>query len=238
VVVNLFLTGGDVKVSLTGGGSHTPDVTPPLRIAILASHEGTNAQAVMDACQDDRIAGVVCVVISNNSDATVLKRAEAMGIPTRHLSGATDPDPAALDRAILGELRDRDAELVLLSGYMKKLGPRTVAAFDRRIVNIHPALLPRHGGQGMYGRRVHQAVIDAGDDVTGVTVHLVDDHYDQGDVVAQREVPVRPGDDADSLAARVLPVEHELLVDTLARIAAGELLARPRTEPDQQSRRG
>ena len=106
---------------------------------------------------------------------------------------------------------------------MKLLGPKTVAAYRGRILNTHPALLPKHGGQGMYGMRVHEAVLAAGDSETGVTVHLVDEIYDHGATLAQARVPVQPGDDAEALAARVLAAEHELLVETLVRIVAGEI---------------
>ncbi|MEX0790926.1 MAG: formyltransferase family protein, partial [Actinomycetota bacterium] len=112
---------------------------------------------------------------------------------------------------------------VVLAGYMKKVGPRTIDRFPNRIVNIHPALLPRFGGVGMYGIRVHQAVLDAKDRATGVTVHLVDQEYDRGPVVAQCEVEVLEGDDANTLAARVLEREHAFYVETLCRIVSGEL---------------
>jgi len=114
-------------------------------------------------------------------------------------------------------------DLVLLAGYMKKLGSVTLSTFQGRVLNIHPALLPKFGGAGMYGLRVHEAVIEAGEATTGVTVHLVDDEYDHGRAIAQREVAVLQGDSAESLSKRVLALEHELYVETLAAIARGEL---------------
>jgi phosphoribosylglycinamide formyltransferase-1 len=111
----------------------------------------------------------------------------------------------------------------VLAGYMKKIGPRTLARYRGLVLNIHPALLPKFGGQGMYGRRVHEEVLAAGDRMTGVTVHLADEEYDRGPILAQREVPVVRGDTVDSLAARVLEAEHALYVETLARIARGEI---------------
>jgi phosphoribosylglycinamide formyltransferase-1 len=163
------------------------------------------------------------VLVSNNSDAPVMARARAAGIATYHLSSHTHTDPSLLDDAILDALTRHGAALIVLAGYMKKIGPRTLARYRGRVLNIHPALLPKFGGQGMYGRRVHEEVLAAGDRVTGVTVHLADEEYDRGPILAQREVPVMRGDTVDSLAARVLEAEHALYVDTLARIARGEI---------------
>jgi phosphoribosylglycinamide formyltransferase 1 len=179
-------------------------------------------QAILDACAAGRLDAVPCAVISNNSGAPALARAQAAGIPRYHISAATHPG-AAEDDAILRTLRAHDVDTVILAGYMKKLGPATLAAYRGRVLNIHPALLPKHGGRGMYGRRVHEAVLRAGETVTGVTVHQVDDRYDHGRILAQREVPVLPGDSADTLAERVLAQEHRLYGETLQRIAAGEI---------------
>jgi phosphoribosylglycinamide formyltransferase-1 len=112
---------------------------------------------------------------------------------------------------------------VILSGYLRKLGPLTLAAFDGRILNIHPALLPRYGGQGMYGRRVHEAVVAAGEHETGASVHLVDDEYDHGAVVAQIRLPVDPGDTAESIERKVMDAEPKLFLETLQKIASGVL---------------
>lgn len=200
-----------------------PALSAPLRLGFLASHGGSNLQAILDAIDAGTLPAVACVVISNNSDATALARAAARRIPALHLSAKTHPDPDALDAAILAALRERAVELVVLAGYMKRLGPRTLAAFPNRVVNIHPALLPKFGGQGMYGLRVHQAVIAAGEKESGATVHLVTDEYDAGPVLAQVRVPVLPGDTPESLQARVLEQEHRLYPEVLRRIATGEL---------------
>jgi phosphoribosylglycinamide formyltransferase-1 len=193
---------------------------PTLHLGFLASHGGSNMQAIIDACKAGRLDAVPRVVISNNAGAVALQRARAAGIPHYHISAASHPG-AAEDAAILQALRAHDVDTVVLAGYMKKLGPLTLAAFRGRTLNIHPALLPRHGGQGMYGKRVHEAVLRAGDRVTGVTVHLVDDQYDHGPILAQCEVPVVAGDTADSLAERVLRQEHRLYAETLQRISQG-----------------
>lgn len=194
-----------------------------LRLGFLASHGGSNVQAILDACREGRLDAVPCVVISNNSDAAVLERARRAAVAAVHLSSQTHPDPAALDAAILATLRGHGVNLVVLAGYMKKLGPRTLEHYRGRVLNIHPALLPKFGGHGMYGKRVHQAVLAAGEKVTGVTVHLADEEYDRGKILAQREVPVMRGDTADTLAARVLEVEHQIYSDTLQKIARGEI---------------
>lgn len=178
-------------------------------------------QAVLDACASGRLRATPGVVISNNRDAEALHRAAQAGLPHYHLSGATHPLPAALDAAILDALVGHDVDLVVLAGYMKKLGPRTLAHYRGRVLNIHPALLPRFGGQGMYGARVHEAVLAAGERETGVTIHVVDEEYDHGPIVAQCRVPVLADDTAATLAARVLAREHAFLVETLDGITSG-----------------
>jgi phosphoribosylglycinamide formyltransferase-1 len=194
-----------------------------LRLGFLASHGGSNAQAIIDACRAGTLDAEPCVVICNNSDAQVLARARQAGIATRHLSSHTHPSPEDLDAAVLDTLRSHRVNLVVLAGYMRKLGPRTLAHYRGRVLNIHPALLPRFGGVGMYGKRVHEAVLASGERESGVTVHLVTEEYDQGPILAQRKVPVLPGDTADTLAARVLEAEHALYPETLAQIASGAI---------------
>lgn len=190
-----------------------------MRIATLASHGGSILQAVLDACADGRLDARVVLVISNNSSAQVLTRARHAGVATAHLSGATHPDPAALDSAMVKALQGAQADWVLLAGYMKKLGPEVLAAYRKRILNTHPALLPKYGGQGFYGRRVHEAVLAAGDSETGATVHLVDEHYDSGPILAQVRVPVRSGDGAGEIEERVKAAERKLIVATLQELS-------------------
>jgi len=129
----------------------------------------------------------------------------------------------ALDAAHVDVLRDADIDLVILAGYMRKIGPKLIEAYPNRILNIHPALLPKYGGKGMYGKNVHEAVIAGGDTESGVTVHLVDGGYDTGPTVAQKRVPVHKGDTVETLAARVLSEEHRLYSTTIERIASGEI---------------
>ncbi len=195
-----------------------------LKLAVFASGTGTTLQAVVDACESGALQATVAVVIGNNSGSGAARRAAAHAIPFIHRSGHTHPDPARLDAAIRDALLAHEVDLVLLAGYMKKIGPRTLRAFSGRIVNTHPALLPKFGGQGMYGSHVHAAVLESGDRQTGISVHLVDEDYDTGRVLAQREVPVEPGDDASSLAERVQGNERPFLVEVLERIASGDLV--------------
>jgi phosphoribosylglycinamide formyltransferase 1 len=193
------------------------------QIAVLASGAGTVLQAIVDACADGRLAADVCVIISNNSTSGAAQRAERHDIPFRHLSSQTHPAPEVLDAAILEALLSHRTELVFLAGYMKKLGTRTLAHFRGRILNTHPALLPKFGGLGMYGSRVHAAVLASGEAVTGVSVHRVEGEYDSGPVLAQCEVPVLPGDDVASLSARVQARERQFVIEILDRIARGQL---------------
>jgi phosphoribosylglycinamide formyltransferase-1 len=194
-----------------------------LRLGFLASHGGSNVQAILDACREGRLDAEPCVVISNNSDAQVLDRAMAARVPAFHLSSHIHPDPTRLDEAILATLEKHRVNLIVLAGYMKKLGPKTLARYRGRVLNMHPALLPKFGGQGMYGHHVHDAVLAAGEKESGATVHIADEEYDRGRILAQKKVPVMADDTSESLAARVLVVEHQLYAETLQRIATGEI---------------
>jgi phosphoribosylglycinamide formyltransferase-1 len=204
-----------------------------LSIGVLSSHEGTNLQTIIDACKEGRLDAQVRVVVCNNSSAMAIERARREGIPFRHISGRTHPEPHELDAAIASALEEHGVELVVLAGYMKKLGPRTLDRYPRRVLNIHPALLAGFGGEGMYGSRVHKAVLESGDALSGVTVHLVDEEYDHGPIVAQRKVRVLDDDTPESLASRVLEQEHAIYPETLQMIATGEIdLDRPNPMPE------
>ncbi|MBV1877548.1 MAG: phosphoribosylglycinamide formyltransferase [Pseudomonadales bacterium] len=189
-----------------------------INLGILASHQGTNFQAIIDACNTGRLRAKPVLAISNNSRSTALKRAQKAGIITRHLSLQTHPQPEALDRAILDCLLEADVKLVITAGYLKKLGPMTLKKYHRRIVNVHPSLLPRYGGQGMYGMNIHRRVIENRDPETGITIHWVDADYDTGPIIKQQVIPVNNNDTPESLAARILIKEHELLINTLQQL--------------------
>ena len=193
-----------------------------LHLGFLASHGGSNMQAIIDACKDGRLDAKPCVVISNNSDSMALQRARNEGIPWYHISGVTHPGSAE-DEEILGVLQRHGVDTVILAGYMKRLGAVTLNAYRGRILNIHPALLPKFGGKGMFGKRVHEAVLAAGEKVTGVTIHLIDEHYDTGPIINQCQVPVHENETVDSLSERVLEHEHRLYVETLQKISDGRI---------------
>ena len=192
-----------------------------MNLAFLASNNGSSLRAVVAAIEAGELAARPCLVVSNRKTAPALAFAGEHGIATLCLP--TTADPAGADERLAAALSGAGADLVILSGYLRKLGPATLAAFGGRILNIHPALLPRHGGQGMYGRRVHDAVIAAGETETGATVHLVDDEYDHGAVVAQVRLAVEPGDTAASVERKVMAAEPALFVETLQRLVSGTL---------------
>ena len=189
---------------------------PPVPVAVLVSGGGTNLQALLDGLHGSPVARVARV-ISSRSDAGALERARRAGVP---VSVLVDPADAGAVIAAIGAAR-----LVVLAGYLKRVPAAAVAQFRWRLINIHPALLPAFGGPGMYGHRVHAAVLASGAAVSGATVHYVDEEYDRGPILVQWPVPVLPDDTPDSLAARVLQVEHRLLpaaVLALARLGVPE----------------
>lgn len=191
-----------------------------LKLGFLASHSGSSMRAIVQAIADGALDAEARIVISNNGDSAALAFARERGIATRHISGKTVGSAEAADRAIADALTEAGVTLLILSGYLRPVGPATLTRFNGRILNIHPALLPAHGGQGMYGGRVHAAVIASGDAETGCSIHLVDGEYDHGQVISQRRVQVEPGDTPETLAARVMAVEPALFVETLRDVAA------------------
>jgi len=194
-----------------------------LRLGILASHGGTNLQSIIDSCEAARIPAEVVVVISNNGQSGALERARKHRIDAVHLSNKHYPDNEDLDEAIVKVLREHEVDLVCLAGYMKKRGPKFLSAFKNRILNIHPALLPKFGGKGFYGMRVHEAVLAAEEKESGVTVHIVDEKYDHGSILAQKRVPVLPDDAPETLAARILVEEHKIYSEVIGKIATGDI---------------
>ena len=194
-----------------------------MRLAVLASHEGSTLQALIDACAAQTLDAEVVLVVSNNSKAGALRRAVAANIDTRHISIKTHGSEAAANQAIADALSDTKADWVLLLGYMKKMGEAILRQFSGRIINTHPALLPDFGGQGFFGRKVHEAVHAAGVNETGATLHIVGQDYDTGPIIAQIRVPVLSGDDIDAIELRVKTAERKLLVDTLSQIEANGL---------------
>lgn len=191
------------------------------RIAVLASGGGTNLQAIIDHLDrlGDRRCGDVVLVASDRADAGALARARIRGIATDTLA-----TPRHVDGPALGALLERHGvELVALAGYLRRVPNEVVRRYADRMINVHPALLPSFGGAGMYGMRVHEAVLASGATVTGVTAHFVDEEYDRGPIIAQWPVPVLSGDDGATLAARVLRVEHVLYPRVVDAVAGGRL---------------
>ena len=194
-----------------------------MRLAILASGGGTNFQAIIDAIERGDLPAVEPVLcLSNRPDAGVLERAKSRQIPTyvlpAHLRTSEETG-----RAMLTALQGAGADFIALAGYMKMIPESVVRAYTGRMLNIHPALLPSFGGHGMYGRRVHEAVLESGVRWSGVTIHLVDESYDTGPIVLQEPVPVMPADTADVLAARVLEAEHRLYPEAIRLFSEGRV---------------
>lgn len=197
-----------------------------IKISVLVSGGGTNLQALIDKIQSRELQGVAIVqVISSKEGAFALERAEQAGI-----KGKVVKDTETL----LRELAAEGTDLVVLAGYMKVLDSVVIQAYRQRIINIHPSLIPKYCGKGFYGKRVHQAVLEGGETVSGATVHFVDEGVDTGEIILQREVPVLKGDTADTLAARVLETEHIIYAQAIQKIA-DDLSA---TLSDQSSDKG
>lgn len=194
-----------------------------MRIGILASGGGSNLQAILSHFEKEPAlrAGRVVLVASNRGDSGALIRAQSAGTPTHVISDSTD------GAALLDALSNAAVELLVLAGYLRLVPQAVVDAFAGRMLNIHPALLPAFGGHGMYGLRVHEAVIRSGAKLTGVTVHFVDAEYDRGAIAAQWPVPVLTEDTPQSLAARVLQVEHQLYPIAIEAVASGALSLGP-----------
>jgi phosphoribosylglycinamide formyltransferase-1 len=192
----------------------------PLRLGFLASHAGSSMRAIVGAIGAGELDATAAIVISNNAGAAALEFARANGVTGRHISVRTAGSEAEVDRLIAVALAEAGVNLVVLSGYLRMVGPLTLSRYQGRILNIHPALLPKYGGKGMYGQFVHEAVLASGDKVSGASVHLVDEEYDHGPVVSQKTVPVVPGDTVETLRDKVIAIEGALFVETLQKIAA------------------
>ncbi|MDR0876092.1 MAG: phosphoribosylglycinamide formyltransferase [Clostridiales Family XIII bacterium] len=189
-------------------------------ISVMVSGGGTNLQAVIDSVKDGRIPDArIALVLSSRDGVYSLERARKAGIRTVVISKDEYPDEEAKTVAILAALTEAQTDLVVMAGYMSILSPRVPQAYAGRIINIHPALLPRHGGPGYYGLHVHEAVIAAGDTESGATVHYVTDgEVDSGEIIRQERVPVLAGDTPETLQQRVLTVEHRILPEAAALV--------------------
>ena len=193
----------------------------PLKIGFLASGAGSSAEAIVAAIKAGELSAEPRLMVSNNKGAAALDWARDAGLPVICIPTQADPDAA--DAKLADELVKHGVELLVLSGYLRRLGPTTLGRYAGRVLNIHPGPLPEFGGHGMYGRRVHEAVLAAGAPESGVCIHVVDGEYDRGPVIARRTVPVAPSDTPESLEARVRAQEPGFFVETLRRVAEGEL---------------
>jgi len=196
------------------------------KLAVLISGSGSNLQAIIDAIEKEKIKNtMIALVISNREDAYGLERAKKHGIKNLVIKG-NDPD------RLLRALKTHEIDSIVLAGYLSILPPDIIEAYNKKIVNIHPSLLPKHGGKGFYGIKVHQAVLASGDEYSGATAHLVDCGIDTGAVLVRGVIPVLPDDTAESLQKRVLKVEYKVLVHAVKAMAEGrseELARQPET---------
>ena len=196
-------------------------MTPRLKLAFLASRNGSAFRAAVEAADAGRLAADIVLLVSNSAKAPALDFARDQGIPCEVINTAADPDAA--DHQLAETLVASGADWVVLSGYLRRIGPAVLAHFPDRILNIHPGPLPAFGGEGMYGRRVHEAVIAAQVPSSAVTIHLVDGEYDHGRVLGRWPVPVEAGDTAQTLEQRITALEPEVMTRTLADLAEGRL---------------
>jgi len=200
-----------------------------MNIGVFASGRGSNFQAILDAIDRRVLTARVSLLVSNKSDAGALEIARTHAIPALHLSQKQFPDEQAFAAALLQRLREHEVQLIALAGYLKKIPTLVVREYKNRILNIHPALLPAFGGHGMYGHYVHEAVLASGAKLSGATVHLVDEEYDRGPILLQKAVPVERDDTPESLAARVLRVEHEIFPLALKAFTENKVLFNERS---------
>jgi phosphoribosylglycinamide formyltransferase-1 len=194
-----------------------------MNIAVFASGRGSNFQAIFNAIDAGLLPAQIVVLISNKSDAGAMEIARAHNIPTQHLSQRMFSSEEAFADAMLEVLEKNHAEFIALAGYLKKIPARVIRQYRNRIVNIHPALLPSFGGEGMYGHYIHEAVIASGEKISGATVHLVDEEYDRGPILLQKTVAIASDDTPDTLAVKVLKIEHEIFPLALKAFAEGRV---------------
>lgn len=188
------------------------------RISVFASGSGSNFQSIINAVERKEIDAEICGLVTNKEDIKAIERAEKAGIPVAVIKPADYPDSDSFSDSLLKQLKQWNPSLIVLAGYLALIPQPVIAAYENRIINIHPSLLPKYGGPGYYGRHVHQAVLDAGETRSGCSVHYVTGQYDEGEVIRQTEVPVLPGDTPETLAERILSEEHKLLPDVINQL--------------------
>ncbi|MCD8562961.1 MAG: phosphoribosylglycinamide formyltransferase [Alphaproteobacteria bacterium] len=194
-----------------------------LNLAVFISGSGSNLQALIDACKQPGFPAKISFVLSNKEDAYGLERAKTAGIPTEILNHKGFARREDYDHALLEILARYPVDLICLAGFMRILTPVFIRPWEGKIINTHPALLPRHGGEGMFGHHVHEAVLESGDKESGPSIHFVTAEVDRGPIILQRRVPVLPEDTPDTLAARVLTEEHKAYPEAVRMIAEGKV---------------
>tara|TARA_B100001142_G_scaffold329295_1_gene392094 strand:+ start:2282 stop:2884 length:603 start_codon:yes stop_codon:yes gene_type:complete len=194
------------------------------KLGILVSGRGSNMMAIEHACKHGELSANIELVISNNKNSLALALAQEKNIKTACIDSSIYPDSDASDKAMVEALDEHDIDLVLLAGFMKKIGPRVLSRYKHKVINIHPSLLPKFGGKGMFGINIHTAVLAAGEIESGVTIHLVNGKYDEGAVLTQQTVSIASDETPESLAAKVLKVEHVLFSKTIQKIIDGIIL--------------
>nr|WP_207721615.1 phosphoribosylglycinamide formyltransferase [Christensenella tenuis] len=194
-----------------------------LKFAVMASGGGTDFQSLIDAVEAGQIDAEICCLIASKPDIYAIERAKKAGIPTEVIQKKSFDNVKAFDQAILTTLKRYSADFVVLAGYLNIVGPQTISAYENKIINIHPALIPSFCGMGMYGSHVHEAVIAYGAKYSGATVHFVNEEADAGPIILQEVVPVLENDTPEDLAARVLETEHKLLPRAVELMAGGRL---------------
>lgn len=190
-----------------------------INIVVFASGSGTNFQAIIDAAENDQINGRIRGLITNKQNIQSIERARKHNIPHVFLAPSQFSDQSDYVTALLSQLRGWNTDLIALAGYMIKIPAKVIREYEGRMVNIHPALLPKYGGKGFYGMNVHRAVIENEEIESGCSVHLVTEEYDEGPVLARRKVKVKNSDDASTLAKRILKEEHKLFPEVIAKLA-------------------
>lgn len=195
----------------------------PYRIAVFASGGGSNLQVLIDRIGTGELPAQLAFVLSNNSKSPALAKARAAGAPAYHVSALTEGGEAGAASRMVSLLREHKADLLVLAGYMKPVPDAVLALMKNRVVNIHPALLPAFGGQGYYGHKVHEGVVARGCQFSGLTIHMVNERYDEGQILLQRVVAVPPGSSADQVGALVLKEEHAWYWWVIRGFAEGQI---------------
>ncbi len=190
-----------------------------MKISFLASHGGTTAKYLISAIKESKLEAEIGVLITNNRTSSIFTWCSEHDMPVYHISGVTHPNEELKDKAIEDCLVEHGTDLVVLTGYLKKLGQRTLNTFNNQILNVHPALLPKFGGKGMYGDHVHSAVLESSETLSGATIHFVNSEYDEGPIIIQEEVSITHDETLNSLKAKIAKIESPLFLKAIQKLA-------------------